>query len=262
MNLGERLSEFFSFGWEFLDAPLFSSLLVMLVILALAAVIGLLASRADPRKPSKGLLFLAEWGYEKLEGFVQENMGAAMLNYLPYFLAMVPYCGLAFLVGLTGLPSVIDWMAAPLSMAVIMFVTIHFTAVRYQKWGYFSRYTSPIFFWLPINLITMWTPIISVSMRLFGNCLSGTIIIGLVQWALTGLGQSLFPMMSGDSAGAIFAPIPMGVLNLYFGLFSAYVQTTVYSFLCALWFAGERPEDMPSPAIEEGRGRTLEAANA
>ena len=251
--LEERLASFFEFSLEALDPALFGSLLIMLVVLVLAIIVGIKAKRADPTKPSKGLLFYAEWGYEKLEGFVKENMGVAMIDYLPYFLVAVPYCALAFLIDLTGLPGVMDWLGAPLSLAVIMFVTIHMTAVRYQKWHYFSRYTSPVFFWLPINLVTMWTPIISVSMRLFGNCLSGTIIIGLVRWALTGLGQSLFPALPGESAGLILAPIPMGILNLYFGLFSAYVQTTVYAFLCALWFAAERPEEEAPALVPDNR---------
>ena len=66
-------------------------------------------------------------------------------------------------------------------------------------------------------------------------------------------GRRLFPALPGESAGLILAPIPMGILNLYFGLFSAYVQTTVYAFLCALWFAAERPEEEAPALVPDNR---------
>lgn len=42
----DRLNDMFKFGWEWLDAPLFSSLLVMLVLLILGIVIGIKAHKA------------------------------------------------------------------------------------------------------------------------------------------------------------------------------------------------------------------------
>lgn len=260
MTFEERLSTFFEFSWEEIDGPLISSLMIMAIILVLAIVIGIMARRQDPTKPSKGLLFLAEWGYEKLEGFVDDTMGPEMHGYLGFFCVAIPYTGLAFLWGLTGLPSVIDWLAAPLSLAIVMFVLIHFTSIRYSHWGYFHRYIDPIPIFLPVNLVTMWTPIISVTMRMFGNCLSGTIIIGLVQWAIGMLEASLFGFLPEGAQGIILSPIPSGILNLYFGLFSAYIQTTVYAFLCALWIAQEKPSEEEKAALPVRSDMALSAS--
>lgn len=254
MTFDERIATFFEWSFEAMDAPLFSSLLVMLILIVVAAIVGHLARKADPTQPSKGLLFYVEWGYEKLEGFVVNNMGEPMKGYTSFFFAVIPYLAISFVFGLTGLPSIIDWTAAPLSLAIILFVLIHATAIRYQHWHYFHRYVDPFAVFLPVNLITMWTPIISVSMRLFGNALSGTVIIGLVQWALGNLEGMIFSFMPSATNGIFLAPIPMGILNLYFGLFSAFVQTTVYAYLAALWVAAERPtveEPQPLPARDE-----------
>jgi len=248
MSFSEKVSHMLDFSWEAMDAPLFSSLIIMAILLILAIIVGILAKHADPLKTPRGLLFLVTWAYDKIHAFVIENMGEAFENYTGYFMCLIPYLGLSFIWGLTGLPSVIDYLAAPLSLSVIMFVLIHATAIRWQKWHYFSRYVEPFAVFLPINLISMWTPIISTSMRMFGNCLSGTIIIGLVQWALSNLAASLFASFTPAGLVGIFlAPIPMGILNLYFSLFSAFIQTTVFTYLTALWIAAEKPVEESIP---------------
>ena len=125
-----------------------------------------------------------------------------------------------------------------------MFVLIQATGIRYQKWGYFHRYIEPVKHWLPINLLTMWTPIISTSLRMFGNALAGSVIIGLVNWATKKLSLAIFGFLG--EAGMIFVgPVIIGVLNLYFSLFSGFIQTLVFASLNAVWIGQEMPEDDP-----------------
>lgn len=261
----DRLSHFFD--WS-IDAPLYSSLLVMLILLVLGIFIGIKAKRAYRRKDylrrPKGLLFFAE-EYEKVcEHFVVGSMGETSLPWAGFFWTLFAYLFIAFNWGLLGLPTIIDWLAAPLGLAIVMFLLIQITALRYQHLHYFHRYVEPFKIWLPINLLTMWSPIISTTIRMFGNCLAGTIIIGLVQWALSLASTSLlsFFHLAGPMGGLVYfnqfpywtgiflAPIPMGILNLYFSLFSGFVQTLVFGSLTALWIAQEKPADV-SPALSQ-----------
>ena len=57
-------------------------------------------------------------------------------RYSGYFCALASYLFLAFIWSLTGLPSVMDYMAMPLSLSLILFILIHFTAAKYQKLSY------------------------------------------------------------------------------------------------------------------------------
>jgi F-type H+-transporting ATPase subunit a len=258
------------FDWS-IDAPLYSSLIIMAIILVFAIIVGIEARVALKKKSylerPHGLLMYGEWFEEWTEGFVKNNMGPGSEMMTGYFMVLIPYLFIAFNWGLTGLPTVIDWLAAPLSLSIIMFILIQATALHYQKLHYFHRYIEPFAIFLPINLVTMWTPIISTSMRMFGNCLAGTIIIGLVQWALGLASGALFGSLTAAAQATYFpvwdvthnyvwtqtflAPIPMGILNLYFSLFSGFVQTTVFVYLNALWMAQEKPADEPLPAREE-----------
>jgi F0F1-type ATP synthase, subunit a len=129
-----------------------------------------------------------------------------------------------------------------------MFALIQATAVKYQHWHYFHRYIEPFFIALPVNLLTMWTPILSTTLRMFGNALSGFIVIGLLSWFLEGVSSSLF---ASSTWGSLFlAPIPIGVLNLYFGLFSGFIQTLVFASLNAVWIAQERPVHEDAMGVE------------
>lgn len=256
MSFNEKIEHMFDWGWDKLDAPLFSSLFVMLIVLILAIIIGIAATVGYKKKTylerPKGILFLAELYYNMCANFVRDKMGGKKWeSFTGYFMCLFAYLFLAFQVSLLGLPSVIDWLWGPLSCAIIMFVMIQATAIKYQHLHYFHRYVEPFAFFLPINLVTMWSPIISTTMRLFGNCLSGSVIIGLIQWALTGLSSSVAFWASPNLAGSIAAPFVMGTLNIYFSLFSGFIQTLVFGTLSALWIAAEGPgEDEVSPEIQ------------
>ncbi len=225
-----------------LTGPLISSLAIMVIVAIVAIIIGIKARRADPLKAPRGILLLAEIGVDTIENWAEGIMGRKPRSWPGYFLGLFVYLFLAFTWSLTGFPSVIDYLVVPFTLSLVMFTLIQVTALRYQHFSYFHRYIEPVPFWLPINLITMWTPIISTSLRMFGNCLAGSVIIGLIGWVLKRLSLMIFSFMG--PAGQIFlAPIPIAVLNLYFGLFSGFIQTLVFASLNAVWIGQEMPED-------------------
>jgi F-type H+-transporting ATPase subunit a len=256
------------FDWK-MDASMYSSLIIIAILLVIALIVGIRARIALKKKEylerPHGIMFLADLYVEFCVNFASDKMGETFADMGGYFMTLFAYLFIAFNWGLTGMPSVIDWLAAPLSLSIIMFTLIQFTALRYQHWGYFHRYIEPFAVFLPINLVTMWTPIVSTCMRMFGNCLSGTIIIGLLQWALGRLSQNILAMVGATSAASLppytwasifLAPIPMGILNLYFSLFSGFVQTTVFSTLTALWIAQEKPEE-ETPSLTDGAPKAV-----
>lgn len=235
-----------------LSGPTYSSLMVMGIVLILAIIVGIQAHFHDPMKPAKGLLGLAEAFIDWLQNWTRNIMGHEPGNWPGYFFCLFTYLFLAFIWSITGLPSIIDMIVLPLALSLVMFVLIQFTAIRSKKFGYFHRYIEPIPLFLPINLVTMWTPIISTTLRMFGNCIAGSVVIGLVNYALKTVSVSVFSFMAQgaenpmDSPAAIwFSPIVIGVLNLYFALFSGYIQTLVFASLNGVWIGQEMPEDNP-----------------
>lgn len=241
-QLAARIQDgsFFEFR---LSGPIISSLVIMGIVAILAIIIGIQAHFHDPMKKPKGLLLLAESFVNYLNGWCRNIMGVEPGSWPGYFLCLFTYLFMAFAWSITGFPSVIDYLVAPLCLSIVMFVLIQVTALRYQGFRYFHRYVEPIKLWLPINLITMWTPIISTSLRMFGNCLAGSVVIGLLNWFLKSVSSSVLSSFIQGGVSQIFlGPVVIAIFNLYFGLFSGFIQTLVFASLNGVWIGQEIPE--------------------
>ncbi len=156
-------------------------------------------------------------------------MGPRYRGFGGFIMAVAVYLFLAFIWGLTGLPAPITYLATPLSLGLVTFVLIHANAMRYNKFRYFKRYIDPIPVFLPINLISMWAPLLSLTMRLFGNALAGWTLMTLLYAALNGIGGTVIEAAGqAMGAGSFVAPIVTPILHAYFDLFSGLIQTVVF----------------------------------
>ncbi len=227
-----------------LSGETISSLILIGIISLLAIYICIRSRFADPLKKPKGILFLAEVGVNFFDGLVESLMGPRYRGFGGFIMAVAVYLFLAFIWGLTGLPAPITYLATPLSLGLVTFVLIHANAMRYNKFRYFKRYIDPIPVFLPINLISMWAPLLSLTMRLFGNALAGWTLMTLLYAALNGIGGTVIEAAGqAMGAGSFVAPIVTPILHAYFDLFSGLIQTVVFLFLSMIFIANEGPED-------------------
>ena len=151
-------------------------------------------------------------------------------NYYPYFAMMFLYLICANLSGLIGFDGPTSNYSITLAITLITFGLIQWNALK-KKGGF--TYIKDIV-WPPTNIPGVLSPLISLSMRLFGNIMSGTILMGLV-YSLTGwISSFIIPF---NFLGPILAP----VLHAYFDAFSAFVQTVIFTTLTMLLIATEVP---------------------
>ena len=238
-----------------LDIPgeVISSLIVMLIIIILAIVIAIQAHFQDPLKKPKGLLLLAEIGVKFFDGFVKELTGNALPNFGGFIMAVAVYLFIAFIFGLTGLPSPVTYMAVPLSLGLTTFLLIHLISAKFTKWGYFKRYVDPLPLFLPVNLLSMWAPLLSLTLRLFGNAMAGWAVLTIVEFALRDASAAIFSFVPAGWNEIFLAPIPLAVLHAYFDLFSGLIQTVVFISLTAIFIGQEIPEELLINTLEERR---------
>ena len=217
---------------------------IIFVLIVLAIIVGILAKKADPLKRPKGLLMLVEWAVEKLDAFAHETMGPGFENFGGLLLAIIPFMFISFTIGLTGLPTAMNNLAVPLSLALVTFILIHYTSMRFTKIHYFKRYVDPFPVFLPINLLSMWAPLLSMTLRMFGNAIVGWVLLGLINSGLESISSLLFGFMGEGISSIWFVPIVTPLLHAYFDLFSGFVQTMVFVYLTALFISQERPDDI------------------
>lgn len=98
------------------------------------------------------------------------------------------------------------------ALSLVIFFAIHFYGVAANGFfKYFKDMASPIFM-LPLEIIGQISRTLSLSLRLFGNILSGELIASIV--------FSLVPL---------FLPLPLIGLSLLIGVLQAYVFTALAS---------------------------------
>jgi F-type H+-transporting ATPase subunit a len=107
----------------------------------------------------------------------------------------------------------------PLSLGIMGFVLAHFAGIKTKGFKEYSKeYFQPIFFMMPLNLIGELAKVVSISFRLFGNIMGGSIIILVV---------------SHLTYSIVLPPL----LNAFFGLFVGAIQAFVFTMLTLVYIS-------------------------
>lgn len=192
-------------------------LIVMLIIIGFAIAANRAMKKAT-EVPS-GFQNVVELIVEKLDGVVDGPMGKNAPRFYNYIGTVFIFILLSNISGLLGLrPPTADY-GVTLPLGILTFVLIHLNQFKYQKlkdiWVDMCSPLPPwLPIWFPINLISEIAVPVSLSLRLFANVLSGTVMMALVYGLLKW-----------------FAVIWPAALHVYFDLFSGAIQTYVFCML-------------------------------
>ncbi|HNX15858.1 MAG TPA: FoF1 ATP synthase subunit a [Bacilli bacterium] len=231
------------FSWTF-PPEIISSLIVMVIVALLSVIIGIRAHFHNPLKKPKGLLLIGEMGVEFFDSFTKNMIGSRLPGMGGFIMAIAIYLFISFIFGLTGLPSPVTNMAVPLSLGLISFLSIHIISIRFTKWRYFKRYIEPFPVFLPVNLLSMWAPLLSLTLRLFGNAVAGFTLMSIIYYALENLSTTIFGgLIATEWSGIFIAPIVTPILHAYFDLFSGFIQTTIFISLTTIFVGQEIPDE-------------------
>lgn len=247
----ELIEQITGFGFEYFPGEVIISLLVMIIIMILSFVIYFIFRKLDPTKPNKGFSMVVEFGVEKLEAFTVDIMGERWRKFSGYILGLALYIFFSFMIGLLGVPSPMTYLGNTFSIALCTFFLIHYTAAKKNKLAYFKRYTDPIPVLLPINLLSMWAPLLSLALRLFGNALAGYTLMSIVYYFLGVLSNTIFGgFISGGASFIIIPPVLQSVLHMYFDVFSSVIQTLIFVMLTMIFISQEDSDEEEDTQVE------------
>ena len=189
------------------------TLIVLLVIVTFCIAANRVMKRAS--EVPGGFQNIVELVVEKLDGMVESVMGKNASRFANYIGTIFIFILLSNISGLFGLrPPTADY-GVTFPLGVMTFAIIHFNKFKHQKVsGVIKGLCNPWVFWAPINIIGDLAVPISLSLRLFANVLSGTVMMALAYALLSKI--------------AIIWP---AALHVYFDLFSGAIQTYVFCML-------------------------------
>ena len=191
------------------------------VLVATAAGLGLLVRRV----PEHWLSGVAMWVVETLDQQTQQIIGrshdvvATLSGSLFLFIAG---CNLAG--QLPGVKPATANLATTSALATIVFLAVPIAGIRAKGiWNYFKHYFQPNPLLMPLHMISELSRTLALSVRLFGNVMSGHLVVAILV-----------------SLSGLLVPTPLMALDLLIGLLQAYifaVLATVY--ISAAISAGE-----------------------
>ncbi len=189
----------------------------LLIVMGLIMIFCLLANRAVKRATEVPGAFqnVVELIVEMLDGMIKGVMGKNATAFANYIGILFMFILLSNISGLFGLrPPTADY-GVTLALGLITFTLITFNKFKYQKVsGVIKGLCDPWPIWAPINIIGDIAVPISLSLRLFANVLSGTVMMALI-YGLLGMIATAWP----------------AALHVYFDLFSGAIQTYVFCML-------------------------------
>ncbi|AOX43424.1 F0F1 ATP synthase subunit A [Spiroplasma sp. NBRC 100390] len=224
-----------------MEAWSYTILLPQLITIVLTTFIIMLLSigyykrlkKIGPTDVPTGLVLFAEIAIKWVEKQVVDLMGPKYKFLTVYVMYLLLYIGIGNLMSVVGFDSLATAYTVPLSMGLVTFIGIYYFGIKYQKMMYFKKFVNPL------ELLTQFVPLISISFRLFGNILGGTVIIALFT-ALMGFIWGQIPYIGPvDLLAGVFLPF----LSIYFDVFDGLIQAYIFSILTIAYWAMEMHTD-------------------
>lgn len=159
---------------------------------------------------------------EMFDNFVTKTLGDKLSYVAPWYFMVFMYVLFSALMSIFGLRApTADW-ATTFALAFASFILMLGMGFKHKKGEYLKSFFSPHFIFFPLNLIGEIAKPVSLSFRLFGNMLSGTIILTLY--------YGLMPYFTQIGIPAL--------LHAFFDIIFGALQTYIFVILSLMYVKG------------------------
>ncbi len=196
------------------------AMLMTWIVILLLLLFGWACSSRRSMVPNR-FQVVGELLISKLYELTEDAMGKELAKtYAPLVFALFLFLVLCNWIGiLPHLEEPTKDLNTPLSLGLMGFAIAHYVGIKTKGFkAYVKEYFEPMFFMMPLNLIGELAKIISISFRLFGNIMGGSIIILVVSYL---------------TYNVILPPF----LNAFFGFFVGAIQAFVFTMLTIVYIS-------------------------
>ena len=228
MNLTSDQRIFWQYGFATLNETIVTTWALMLVMTVGALLITRKLVSDGPVSRWQALLEMIVTAIEKQ---IQEVGLRHPKKYLPFLGTLFLFVAVAALSTVVpGYEPPTGSLSTTAALALCVFIGVPIFGIKEQGFfGYLKTYTQPTFIMLPFNIISELSRTLALAIRLFGNMMSGAMIIAI----LLTITPYLFPIV-------------MTALGLLTGMVQAYI----FSILAAVYIAAatrvRKPKSAPA----------------
>lgn len=196
-----------------------STICITIILCIVFIFLGLKIKKLDPLAKTPIWMVPFQAIVQIINNFTKQNMGVRWKLFAPYFLTLAIFLFVANTASIWGITSPTNYIIVNAALAFVSFLIIQVSGIISNGFGgYLKGFLSPTPVMLPINIISEFTLPLSLTLRLFGNILSSsvmsTMIVGL-------LGYWAIPVM----------PVVNGIFDIGFGL----IQTLIFVVLTIIF---------------------------
>ena len=232
------------------------------IAMAFLFIITIIINRLLKKNGNKNLLvFISEQITEFFVNLCKESFGFFKYNYFAFISSLflfTLFCNLSGIFPFIKEPT--EDINTALACGVCSFMYVQYQKIKIRGlWGYIREFLQPIFILLPLNVIGEVAKAISMSFRLFGNILGGSIIVLIALkaidpyrthfmiYTLISLPISMYlreklkfaryPAIKNLIASNIFIIFSGAWLLLFFNIFEGIVQAFVITMLTVTYLS-------------------------
>lgn len=220
---------------------LLSIFIVVIILFILCFIYYLKQRKIKENEAPHGYVLVVEIIVNFVRNMVHEILGYKLDKATPFFLFVFLYICLSNLIGILGFDNPTGSYTVTLSMALISYFSIWAIGFKYQKISYLKNFFIKLttkngkqipLFPNPLEIVSNFAPIISLSIRLWGNITAGTIITTL-WFFFTNWIWNKIPLIGiiNILGGLTIAPI-----RGYFDLVSGVIQAMVFTLLTMIYW--------------------------
>jgi F-type H+-transporting ATPase subunit a len=205
--------------------PVTETMVTSLGVTLLLVIVAMAMRFAVVRRPQHWLAILAVLTVEWLDDLVRDISGephpvvATLSGSLFVFIAGCNIAG-----QLPGTHPVTASLATTSALAMVVFLAVPIAGMRVHGfWEYVKHYVRPNPIFMPLHLLSEFSRTLALSVRLFGNVMSGHLVVALLV-----------------TLAGFLVPTPMMALDILIGLLQAYIFTVLSTvYIAAAISAGE-----------------------
>jgi len=224
-----------------IQTAVYSILIVTLTLALLLVFINRKLVKFDPLSKPTGVVLLVIMYAQMIDNMVRSKTNDKVAKYLtPYIMTVAAYIFMANVSGLFSVEPPTSNYSVTLALAAITCILIEvFSYICRGPKSYLKSWVEPFAPFLVMNIMSKFSTLLSLSLRLFGNIISGSILMTVIYSMLGNISKMIPFIGEFNIVGVAVAP----VLHFYFDLFSGVMQAFIFITLTVSFIGKELPEE-------------------
>ncbi|MBN0919370.1 F0F1 ATP synthase subunit A [[Mycoplasma] gypis] len=212
---------------EFGENQIVSMIVLVVMIFCLALTIFFLVRRSKENVAPVKMVILVEQYVLFVDDLTTQSTESKLDKLAPYFFSLFTYLAIGNAMAIFGFAPLATSLTFVLSITSVTWIGTVLVGIVFQKWNYWKEWINPM------DWPGKFSPLLSLSFRMFGNITGGSLIIILIHALFTFIWTKIIgvnydsPLADLNLISVLITPW----LSLYFDIFDSLLQAFVFVIL-------------------------------